>query len=151
MAQTSKPRKIVPKSRFRVEIDGIGNVHLTTAGALKIAFNMITTDEGGAATTAQSTVNTYKYDPFPISRPLSEDMTLAQWAEDQKNGIDKKPNGFVYAQDAAGKDLYRWSLEEIQMVDYQEFEGDSKGGTTESMMESCTLYYRERGIRELLQ
>ncbi len=151
MAQTSKPRKIVGKTRFRVEVDGIGSLHLTTAGALKMSFNMIATDEGGAPTTAQSTINTYKFDPIPVSRPLTEDISLAQWAEDQKNGIDKKPNGFVYAQTADGKDLWRWSLEEIQILDYQEFEGDAKGGGTESMMESCTLYYRERGIRELLQ
>ncbi len=150
MTQTSTPRKIVPKSRFRVEIDGIGNVHLTTAGSLKVMFELIKTEEGGASTTAQSTVNTYKYDAFPITRPLSEDMALAQWAQDQKNGFDKKPNGYVYAQSADGNDLYRWSLEEIQIVDYQEFEGDAKSGA-ESMMESCTLYYRERGIRELLQ
>ncbi len=150
MTLTAKPRIIVPKNKFRVEIDGIGNVHLTTAGSLKIMFDLIKTEEGGAPTTAQSTSNTYHYDPFPITRPLSEDMALARWAEDQKQGIDKKPNGHVYGMSADGKDLYRWSLEEIQMVDYTEFEGDAKSGA-ESMMESCTLYYRERGIRELLQ
>ena len=151
MAQTSKPRIIVPKSRFRVEIDGIGNVHLTTAGAIKIAFQLIKTEEGGAGTTAQSTVNTYTFDPFPISRPLSEDRSLARWAQDQKKGIDKKPNGHVYAQSADGKDFIRFALEEIQMVDYVGFEGDAKA-TSDSMMETCTLYYRECDIEgELLQ
>lgn len=151
MTLVAKPRSIVPKSKFRLEVDGLDDIRATTLGSLKITFNVIETDEGGQQTTTEITVSGYKYDPLVVERPLSDDTQLADWVEKFKSGSQDKRNGRVYALDAAGNDMYRWDLEEISIADFDEFQGDAKGGKEESMMERLTLRYRERSKRVKLQ
>ncbi len=150
MTLVAKPRKIVMKSRFRVEIDDVGDFRAVTAGPLKITFNVVETEEGGAQTTVDIGLNGYKYDPIVIERPLTEDTKLAEWVTRCKQGIQDRRNGAVYALDTEGRDQYRWDLEEIIVGDYEEFAGDSKA-KEEQMMEKITLRYRERSERVALQ
>lgn len=149
MPLVAAPRRIVPKSKFRVEIDGIDDLRATTMSALKITFNIIDTEEGGAQTVAEQTSNGYKYEPITVERPLTEDGSLADWVDAFKDGTQDKRNGTIYALDAAGNDMYRWPLEEILIRSYEEFQGDAKG-KEESMMERIELGYRERGKRVLI-
>jgi phage tail-like protein len=150
MTQVVKPRKIIMQSRFRVEIDDIGDFRAMEAGPLKITFNISVNEEGGANTSTDMTVNGYQYEPVVISRPLTDDDVLAEWVEQFKRGIQDRRNGAVYALDTEGKDFYRWPIEEFSIADYEEFQGNAKS-KEDSMMERITLKYRERGKRERLQ
>lgn len=150
MTQVAKPRKIVQKSRFRVEIDGIGDFRAVTAGPGMIKFNISKTEEGGAQTTVDISINGYAYDPISIERPLTEDTLLVDWVKNQKAGIQDRRNGAIYALDTEGVDMYRWDLEEISLVSFEDFSGDSKA-KSDSMMEKITIEYRERSERVSLQ
>ncbi len=150
MTLVAKPRAILMKSRFRVEIDGIGDFRATSVGALKRTFNIVETEEGGAQTTVDIATNGFKFDPITIDRPLTEDMALADWVDRLANGQQDRKNGAVYMLDTEGKDFYRIDLEECIVADYEEFAGDAKA-KEESMMEKVTLRYRNRGKRVPLQ
>lgn len=149
MTLVAKPRTPTMKSRFRVEIEGCGDLRLISAGPLKTVFNLTDIDEGGAATVAETVINGYKYEPLAVERPLTDDESLANWVDNLKAGIQDKRNGFVYMLDTEGRDTHRVSLEEVLVSDYEEFAGDAKA-KEETMMERCTLRYRERGPREAL-
>lgn len=149
MTLVAKPRTPVMKSKFRLEIDGIEDIRATTVGPLKITFNIAEIDEGGAQTTVEQVINGYKYEPITVERPVTEDEGFSQWVDQFRKGIQDKRNGFLYALDTQGRDAYRWSLEEVIIVDYEEFAGDAKA-KEESMMERLTLRYRERSKRETL-
>lgn len=150
MTQVVKPRKIIMQSRFRIEIDEIGDFRAMEGGPLKKTFNISVNEEGGAQTTTDMTVNGYTYEPIVIARALTEDMSLADWVERLSSGVQDRRNGAVYALDTEGKDLYRWDLEECIVGDYEEFQGNAKG-KEDSMMERATLRYRERSKRVPLQ
>jgi phage tail-like protein len=139
-------RKIIAKSRFRVEVDGVGNLRCTSASANKLSFQLIETDEGGAETTAEITINTYKFDPITCERPLTDDENLVQWIENCQAGKQDKRNGAMYALDTEGNDFYRWDLKEILPMDFTDFAGDGKA-KEESMSEIVVLKYRKRGRR----
>ena len=151
MTLVAKNRKIVMKSRFRVEIDGIGDFRAMEAGPLKISLNLSENEEGGAETTVDITTNGYKFDPFQIARALTdEDDSLANWVETLKSGIQDRRNGAIYALDTEGNDLFRWDIEQISVADYEEFSGDAKS-KEDSMMERATIRYLRRGKRVRLQ
>jgi phage tail-like protein len=137
-------------SRFRLEIDGIGDFRAISVGALKTTFNMVETEEGGQDTTADISVNGYKYDPIPIERPQTEDMALADWVDVLARGVQDKRNASVFMLDTEGRDFYRIDLYECTVGDYEEFAGDSKS-KEETMKEKATLRYRRRSKRILLQ
>lgn len=150
MTLVAKPRKITAKSRFRLEIDGIGDLRLTSAGELKLTYDLIETEEGGASTTVEITTNKHKYEPLPFERPLTEDMNLVEWNEAQKRGVQDKRNGALYQLDTDGKDLLKWPLEECMLAEFSEGSFDAKAGT-EGNVEKGVIRYRERGKRQLLQ
>ncbi len=144
-------RKPVAKSMFRLEIDGIlGDLRPTNAGALKITFSTMATEEGGRMTTADETITGYKYEPIKISRTLTDNTDFVEWVARQKQGTPDKRGGRIYALDTEGRDLYRWRLYDLQVMDFQDFDGDAKA-KEEPMVEEITLKYRERDERELLQ
>ncbi len=150
MTLVAKNRPIAAKSKFRVELDNISEIRATVASSLKITFNIIDTEEGGAPTTAENTVNGYKFEPISIERPLTDNDDFANWVENFKAGQQDKRNGAIYALSANGLDLCRWDLKEVFIADYEEFQGDGKA-KEEAMMERITLRYRERGKRVRLQ
>lgn len=150
MTLVAKPRKITAKSRFRLEIDGIGDLRLTTAGELKLTYEFIDTEEGGASSTVELTVNKHRYEPISFERPLTDDMALVDWNEAQKRGVQDKRNGALYQLDTDGKDLLKWPLEECQLAEFSEGSFDAKAGN-EGNMEKGVIRYLRRGKRELLQ
>lgn len=150
MTIIAKTRTPVMKSRFRIEIDDIGDFRATTVGALKTTFNMVEVEEGGQDTTADISVNGYKFDPITIERSLTDDMSLADWVDRIVQGVQDKRNASIYMLDTEGRDVYRIDLYECITADYEEFAGDAKA-KEETMMEKATLRYRRRSKRIPLQ
>ena len=150
MTLVAKPRRITAKSRFRLEIDGIGDMRLTTLSEIKLTREIIETEEGGAPTTVELSPNKYKYEPLTAERPLTEDMALVEWDAALKRGVQDKRNGAIYQLDTEGKDLLKWPLEECIIAEFTEGSFDAKAGS-EGNMEKVVIRYRERGKRQLLQ
>lgn len=144
-------RKTVGKSKFRIEIDGVdGELRPQSVGKMKINFSWVKTEEGGAPTTTSVTINGYTYDTLVISRPLSDDASLVSWIRSLKAGVNDLRNATLYALDSTGKDLWKWPLYDVGVLDYEDMDGDAKA-KEDAMMETITLSYRERGERELVQ
>ncbi|RTL16006.1 MAG: hypothetical protein EKK55_25065 [Rhodocyclaceae bacterium] len=144
----SQPRKVVPKTGFEIEIDGIGNVHAESCGVLEQELSLIMIHEGGARTVVQQSTNKYKTTPIEIKRPLDiADRKVAQWFAASKKGQDQRNGTFYYV--ANGERVAKRAIEQMNITKHSDGEGDAKADE-DPQLEVFTVVPQELGDLEAM-
>jgi len=134
-------RKLVPKSGFRLEIEG-RDLRCESVAAFEVEFSIISIEEGGAETTVDHFVNKFKYSTIEFVRQTDVDDDFCQdWATSKA-----EKNGVLYYM-RAGKDVAKRVVRRCLVMKYSDFDGDAKS-EDEDMKEKVTLKFLEVGRRE---
>lgn len=135
------PRRIVPKSGFRLEIEGT-DLRCESVGAFEKEFMVIDIEEGGAETTVDHFVNKFKYSPIEFVKQTDVDDTFCQdWADSRE-----EKDGVLYYM-ISGKEVAKRAVRRCVITKYSDFEGDAKS-EDESMKEKVTIKFLEVTKRE---
>lgn len=138
--QAGAPRRVVPKTGFRLEFDQVGDVRARTCGALEQELTVIDIEEGGAATTVQHSLNKYKNKPVQVKRPLDlNDRKIEDWWENLKAGDEDHRNGTFFLV-VAEQDVAKIALRDIVLTSYKQVEGDADADEDEQMEEFTFKY-----------
>lgn len=135
------PRRIVPKSGFRLEVEGV-DLRCESVGAFEKEFTKIAIEEGGALTTVDHFINKFKYSDIEFVKQLDvDDDFLQDWADSHA-----EKDGVLYYM-IAGKDVAKRAVRRMIITKYSDFEGDGKS-EDESMKEKATIAFLEVARRE---
>jgi hypothetical protein len=147
--QAGAPAVRAPVNMFIFYVEDT-DIRASTVGELKTTFSVIETDEGGINTIADQTVNRFKAEAVPVSRPLTKDRLIEDWYSNQLRGIEDKRDCYFVQLDTAGNQLYRWTLSDCVIGEKMHVKGDAKAGDQEQM-ETFTLKPTTVSEREDLQ
>lgn len=141
MGGIGTPRRIVPKSGFRFEVEGI-DLRCKSVGAFEREFTVIDIEEGGAETTVDHFINKFKYTPIEFAKQSDvDDDFLQDWADSKE-----EKDGVLYYV-IAGKDVAKRAVRRCVITKYSDFEGDAKS-EDEAMEEKATVKFLEVSRRE---
>jgi hypothetical protein len=142
-------RLIVPKSGFRVEVDGCDDLRLTSCGKLEGEMSVIEIEEGGRLTFAQQETNKIKFSPVECVRPVDlAERRIEQWWDKTREGFSDHRNGTYYFV-KAGQDVAKIQIRDIIITKHSQAEGDAESDE-DPQQETFTLKFQNVGSLERL-